>query len=111
MKHDNKFECGFISLNDGPLNCKLSILFILDGKKIFEKNCTLKTFLGVHYFSFKKDGLLSSKLYKVSIDMDVSTDEKDDIYSYLMAELNNEETSDLRVKCDGEIFYVHRLVF
>ena len=25
VKHEAKFECGFISLNDGPLNCKLSI--------------------------------------------------------------------------------------
>ena len=25
VKHEAKFECGFISLNDGPVNCKLSI--------------------------------------------------------------------------------------
>ena len=25
VKHEAKFECGFISLNNGPLNCKLSI--------------------------------------------------------------------------------------
>ena len=40
--------------------------------------------------------------------MDVSTDEKDDAEPIIMDQLNNQETSDLRVKCDGETFYVHR---
>ncbi len=108
VRHENKFECGFISLNDGPLNCKLSIHFKLNEMIIFEKNCTLKTFIGVHYFSFKKDGLLSDKLFKVSIDMDVSTDDSKSIDPNLVLQLNNEETSDLKIKCNGDVFYVHR---
>ena len=75
---------------------------------VFEKNATLKTFLGVHYFSFKKDGLLSSKFFKVSINLDISTDEKEEHEPNIMDQLNNQETSDLRVKCNGETFYVHR---
>ena len=42
VKHEAKFECGFISLNDGPLNCKLSInvkvfLRLNDVKKLSKK--------------------------------------------------------------------------
>ena len=41
--------------------------------------------------------------------MDVSTDENDPYAEpTIMDQLNNQETSDLRVKCDGETFYVHR---
>ena len=48
-----------------PLNCKyLDKSYKLDETIVFEKNATLKTFLGVHYFSFKKDGLLSSRYFK-----------------------------------------------
>ena len=54
----------------------LDIFSKLEETIVFEKNATLKTFLGVHYFSFKKDGLLSSRFFKVSISMDISTDER-----------------------------------
>jgi hypothetical protein len=42
----------------------LDEFYKLDETIVFEKNATLKTFLGVHYFSFKKDGLLSSRYFK-----------------------------------------------
>ena len=108
VKHESKLECGFISLNDGPLNCKLSINIKLGQTIVFEKNCTLKTFIGVHYFSFKKDGLLSNKLFKVSLDLEVSTDDKESINPNLIAQMNNPETSDLKIRCNGETFHVHR---
>lgn len=110
VKHEAKFECGFISLNEGPLNCKMSIHFKMGQTQsiIFEKNCTLKTFIGVHYFSFKKDGLLSDKMFKVSLEIDVSTDEMDSINPNFIKQLNNEDTSDLKIKCHSETFHVHR---
>ena len=44
----------------------------------------------------------------VSINLDISTDEKEEHEANIMDQLNNQETSDLRVKCNGETFYVHR---
>ena len=60
VKHEQKFECGFVSFNEVPLHCQIAFMVNLDadggaGKVIFEKNCLLKSFLGCHYFSFKKD--------------------------------------------------------
>ena len=60
VKHEQKYECGFVSFNEVPLHCQIAFMVNLDadggaGKVIFEKNCLLKSFLGCHYFSFKKD--------------------------------------------------------
>ena len=50
VKHEAKFECGFISLNDGPLNCKLSINI-----KVFLIHRTLiSSFLNDYVFGNKK---------------------------------------------------------
>ena len=109
--HDSKFECGFMSLNEGPVHCKLSCNITLGGTIIFEKNCLLKTFIGVHYFSFKKDGLLSDKTFRVSLQLDVSIDQQDSLHVPCLAQhFNQEQTSDLKVKCDGATFSVHKFV-
>ena len=63
----------------------------------------------VHFLKDDKKNCFGHFLtFTVSINLDISTDEKEEHEANIMDQLNNQETSDLRVKCNGETFYVHR---
>ena len=115
VKNEHKFECGFVSFNEVPLHCQIAFMVTLadGGKVIFEKNCLLKSFLGCHYFSFKKDHSLSDKMFQTSLAVQFSAEEEttESVDAHLRRSFNfGESSSDLKIHCQDKIFYVHRFI-
>ena len=118
VKHEQKFECGFVSFNEVPLHCQIAFMVTLDdgaGKVIFEKNCLLKSFLGCHYFSFKKDHNLSDKTFQTSLVIQFSAEVEttESVCAHLRRSFHSGEcssSSDLKIHCQEKIFYVHRFI-
>ena len=84
----------------------------MDGKVIFEKNCLLKSFLGCHYFSYKKEHNLSDRAFQTSLTLQFSAEEEstESVGAQLRRSFNYGECSDLKIKCREKLFHVHRFV-